>query len=237
MPGTGNALKTASPGRDDFVPVELNSPYSPSQIQPLSSLSDLHIDQGDHHPLLNSSRTHLQPFSHTPDMYPPEPRASPPAGPSVSNSGAASMSTPSRPLLDRADPVDQAERAEIPGLPYTGQSQNHRDSNWDIFSGVKKFEHSYQEFDTRNASEAHLVFADGDMPKNKVRRSVLTRMCLRCLTRRVQFTKLYQYLLNFSIITRWILFIVPILALLWIPGILSLTLYPKANVSGSTGVS
>lgn len=43
--------------------------------------------------------------------------------------------------------------------------------------------------------------------------------------------KLYQYLLNVSIITRWILFIVPMLGILWIPGILSLTAYPNANVS------
>ena len=38
-------------------------------------------------------------------------------------------------------------------------------------------------------------------------------------------------MINASIITRWILFIVPILAILWIPGILSLTKFPKANVS------
>jgi hypothetical protein len=47
----------------------------------------------------------------------------------------------------------------------------------------------------------------------------------------MQFVKLYQYLLNVSIITRWILFIVPVLGILWIPGILSLTVYPNANVS------
>jgi hypothetical protein len=42
--------------------------------------------------------------------------------------------------------------------------------------------------------------------------------------------KFYNYLLNVSIVTRWIIFIVPVLGLLWIPGILSLTTYPKANV-------
>lgn len=51
----------------------------------------------------------------------------------------------------------------------------------------------------------------------------------------MQLTKLYQYLLNFSIVTRWILFIIPVLALLWIPGILSLTVYPAANVSNIFG--
>lgn len=47
----------------------------------------------------------------------------------------------------------------------------------------------------------------------------------------MQFVKLYQYLLNVSIVTRWILFIVPVLGILWIPGILSLTVYPNASVS------
>lgn len=40
-------------------------------------------------------------------------------------------------------------------------------------------------------------------------------------------------MINASIVTRWILFIVPILGLLWIPGILSLTKFPNAHVSHS----
>lgn len=44
--------------------------------------------------------------------------------------------------------------------------------------------------------------------------------------------KVYNYLLNVSIITRWTLYIIPILALLWIPGILSFTAYPHATVWG-----
>jgi len=38
-------------------------------------------------------------------------------------------------------------------------------------------------------------------------------------------------MINASIVTRWILFIVPMLGIIWIPGILSLTKFPKANVS------
>jgi hypothetical protein len=37
-------------------------------------------------------------------------------------------------------------------------------------------------------------------------------------------------MINASIVTRWILFIVPLLGILWIPGILSLTKFPNANV-------
>ncbi|TDL26257.1 hypothetical protein BD410DRAFT_784344 [Rickenella mellea] len=108
-----------------------------------------------------------------------------------------------------------------PGMPHSeshltnrpngSHPTNSRNSSWDLLSGIKKFEHEYEEFDSRNASEAHLQFADGDLPKNK-------------------FARLYNYLLNVSIITRWALFIVPILALLWIPGILGLTAFPKATL-------
>lgn len=44
-----------------------------------------------------------------------------------------------------------------------------RTSSWDLLGGIKKMEQSYEQFDSRNASQSHLVYADGDMPKNKVR--------------------------------------------------------------------
>ncbi|KAG6917310.1 hypothetical protein DXG01_002968 [Tephrocybe rancida] len=104
-----------------------------------------------------------------------------------------------------------AERGPPPeGLPYHSKSRN---SSWDLLAGIKRLEHSYEEFDMRNASQAHLVYADGDIPKSKL-------------------VRFYNYLLNVSIVTRWILLIVPVLALLWIPGILSLTAYPKATIWG-----
>jgi hypothetical protein len=57
-------------------------------------------------------------------------------------------------------------------MPYDNHAgdrpPNGRTSSWDILAGIKKFEHDYEEFDTRHASEAHLTFADGDVPKNKV---------------------------------------------------------------------
>ena len=46
---------------------------------------------------------------------------------------------------------------------HTGKSPS-----WDLLAGYRKFEHSYEEFDTRNASEKHLVFADGDVPNSTV---------------------------------------------------------------------
>ncbi|THV05025.1 hypothetical protein K435DRAFT_790441 [Dendrothele bispora CBS 962.96] len=88
---------------------------------------------------------------------------------------------------------------------------SQRNPSWDLLGGFKRFEHEYEEFDTRHASENHLAFAEGDIPQNRA-------------------SKLYHYLLNVSIVTRWFLFIVPVLGILWIPAILQLTTFPHAEV-------
>ena len=108
---------------------------------------------------------------------------------------------------------------------------NEKDS-WDVRSGWKKMENDYEKFDTRHAKEAYLVYADGDVPKDKASR-VSFLPILKLIERSLslsQITKFYHYLLNVSIITRWFLFIVPLLAILWIPGILAVTLFPNAKV-------
>lgn len=46
----------------------------------------------------------------------------------------------------------------------------------------------------------------------------------------MQLGKAYSYLVSVSIVTRWLLFVVPILGIIWIPGILSLTTFPRAAV-------
>jgi len=43
-----------------------------------------------------------------------------------------------------------------------------RNSSWDMLGGARKFGQAYEQFDPRNASEQHLVFADGDLPNSKV---------------------------------------------------------------------
>jgi hypothetical protein len=88
---------------------------------------------------------------------------------------------------------------------------HNRSTTWDLFSGIRKVEQEIDGFDSRNASQAYLQFADGDIPKNRAAR-------------------FYNYLLNMSIVTRWFLFIVPVLGLLWIPGILGLTAYPDKHI-------
>ena len=45
---------------------------------------------------------------------------------------------------------------------------NPRGSSWDLLGGARKINEAYEHFDPRNASEQHLVFADGDLPNSKV---------------------------------------------------------------------
>jgi hypothetical protein len=62
------------------------------------------------------------------------------------------------------------------------ERQHAPSGSWDLLSGVRKTEHAYQEFDpTRH--ESHLE--DGEMPQNS------------------GASKLYNYLLKASIISRW----------------------------------
>jgi hypothetical protein len=172
----------------------------------------------------------------------------PPRNPFASNSPDGMTYPPTRPFLQTmpvplspdtslqtpprtGSPKYDTERAQdISGLPYNASHSKSRSSSWDILSGtMKQFSHSYEEFDSRNANNAHLAYADGDVPNNKVRVIVMQAVSLLTKTY-LKFSKLYNYLLNVSIVTRWIIFIVPILAILWIPGILSLTSFPNANV-------
>ncbi|KZT70940.1 hypothetical protein DAEQUDRAFT_666983 [Daedalea quercina L-15889] len=95
----------------------------------------------------------------------------------------------------------------------TPRQENRRSGSWDILGGIRRLEHSYVEFDPRMAGHSHLAYADGDMPKNA-------------------FVKFYNYLISVSIVTRWTLYIIPFLGLLWIPGILGFTAYPNATIWG-----
>ncbi|KAF9820412.1 hypothetical protein IEO21_01421 [Rhodonia placenta] len=99
----------------------------------------------------------------------------------------------------------RTETAEY-GRPHHSRSSG----SWDLLGGIR---HSYVDYDPRRASQAHLAFAEGDIPNNA-------------------FAKVYNYLLDVSIITRWIIFIIPVLGLLWIPGILGFTAYPDTTIWG-----
>lgn len=67
---------------------------------------------------------------------------------------------------------DAAERAQgsssATGHEKPRPDNSRQSSSWAVFGGIKKLEQSYEQFDNRNASQTHLIYADGDMPKNKV---------------------------------------------------------------------
>jgi hypothetical protein len=42
-----------------------------------------------------------------------------------------------------------------------------RNASWDLLAGFRDFEAGYGQYDSRNASEAYLAFAEGDIPQNK----------------------------------------------------------------------
>ncbi|KZT52873.1 hypothetical protein CALCODRAFT_440943 [Calocera cornea HHB12733] len=88
--------------------------------------------------------------------------------------------------------------------------QSTRHGSWDMLGG-HQFNEGF-EFNTSTAKEEHLRFAQGDF--------AVTPM-----------SKFYAYLLNLSIVTRWILYIFPVLGLLWIPGILGLTVAKDARLA------
>jgi hypothetical protein len=127
----------------------------------------------------------------------------------------------------------QADReGDPPQVYFESHSQGHnpRSSSWDLLGGARKLGQAYEQFDPRNASEQHLVFADGDLPNSKVGHHFLMHMALTHKPYPYQFVRFYQFLLNASIVTRWTLFIIPVLAIIWIPGILGLTVSRKGEV-------
>lgn len=109
-----------------------------------------------------------------------------------------------------------AREGQVPQQVYSQkqhQKQHPRSSSWDLLGGARKINEAYEQFDPRNASEQHLVFADGDIPNSK-------------------FARFYQFLLSVSIVTRWTLFIIPVLAIVWIPGIIGLTASHSGEIWG-----
>lgn len=118
---------------------------------------------------IRSSQNPFAPNSPDEVAYPPTRRSS--SMPISGSTVPLSQDTSPHQTLHTGSPKYDVERAQDnPGLQYDASHSTSRSSSWDVLSGtMKRFEHSYEEFDTRNASNAHLAYAEGDMPNNKVR--------------------------------------------------------------------
>lgn len=72
--------------------------------------------------------------------------------------------------MEGYDPERGRSPGSVPGsggsTPNGTRRRSHlpRNSSWDLLAGIKN---EYEEFDTRKVSEAHLAFAQGDIPDNK----------------------------------------------------------------------
>lgn len=95
------------------------------------------------------------------------------------NKNNPAQSTTSLPAQHNAS-VDNLSQSQVDreGLPpqvyYDSHPQSQhtpstRNSSWDMLGGARKIGQAYEQFDSRNASEQHLAFADGDLPNSKVR--------------------------------------------------------------------
>ena len=75
---------------------------------------------------------------------------------------------------DHPSQTQAGREGNPPQVYFDSQSESQRpqhksrNSSWDLLGGARKFGQAYEHFDPRNASEQHLVFADGDLPNSKV---------------------------------------------------------------------
>lgn len=158
----------ASSQKVTYNPVSPTSPETSPVSEPTfpSQAFVQRDDRLDSISLSARSDTPIVPPPSIPTTYPP-----------YSSSSNAMASDDAR-RVQMPGPNYDAERAARPHFspnessstqPHPNRPHSTRNPSWDLLSGIKRFEHGYEEFDSRNASEAHLAFADGDMPNNKVR--------------------------------------------------------------------
>ena len=83
---------------------------------------------------------------------------------------------PTMPGMPVPQNFSQSSGATRPPVSHSSTGLTHRaqSSSWDLLAGLRK---EAEGFDTRNASESHLQFAQGDMPNTKVR--CIFAECLR----------------------------------------------------------
>lgn len=149
---------------DEYAPVGLEPPDSIATRPRIAQSLDMYREEREDDAVSTRSTKSTVPLAPS-YSYPPSPSHNMPQGPSSRLLGGHG---------DQLPPTYDAERmAGFERLPNdskrTGStSTNSRTSSWDLLSGFKKFEQDYEHFDSRNVSSAHLAFADGDVPKNKV---------------------------------------------------------------------
>lgn len=90
-----------------------------------------------------------------------------------------------------------------------GRPRHPRNGSWDVLQNSE-----WDEYNPATANKERLRFADGDAGTNA-------------------FSRLYLWCLNQGIVMRWLVFIVPVLIVLWIPGIVDVAGVDNAKVWGT----
>lgn len=161
-----------SPRRSDYNPVELTTPdeqhYSGEAVlRPNISMPEHFEEDGysysSHGPFADSSPTL--------NMYPPS-SLPPQSGKRIRISSFPAAGKADSPSTSDTERGAKSRRHSRPFHVMNEQGNSigsSRNSSWDLLAGVRKWEESVDQFDSRHASEKHLAFAEGDIPKNKVR--------------------------------------------------------------------
>ena len=141
----GHASKPSFKDASSYEPVGLVHPSSRGSDEEFDDAFSPSKDPGE------SSRKDSMSLNSAAHLNPRSSMSSPLPAMPIPHADYASASA-SRP------PVSQASSAKF-------QTHKHNNSSWDLLAGIKK---DYEEFDPRNAKEAHLQFAQGDIPDNTV---------------------------------------------------------------------
>jgi hypothetical protein len=113
-------------------------------------------------------------------------------------------------------PVDFAEKGpanqrSVPPGYKTPPTFSRQSSGWQTPLNERNNPYSQLGGGAASESKASLQFADGDAGKSK-------------------FARFWLMILSTNIVVRWLVFILPVLALLWIPGICGVTINPTPRV-------
>lgn len=160
----------SSPRRSEYDPVQLTTPdehsYSGGAVLRPSITVPEHSNEDGYS---YSSHTPIVDPTSTSNTYPPNsPRSQPGRHVHMANLPSSRASSPANSDTERGTKARRSFR------PFHLRNQggdsisSSRNSSWDLLAGVRKWEESYDQFDSRNANKKHLAFAEGDIPKDRV---------------------------------------------------------------------
>lgn len=159
----------SSPRRSEYDPVQLTTPdeqpsYSGGAILRPSITVPEHSNEDGYS---YSSHTPFADPAITPNTYPPNsPRTQRGRHVHMANLPPSRTSSPANSDTERGTKARRSFRPfHLRGQGQGDSISSSRNSSWDLLAGVRE---GYDQFDSRNANQKHLAFAEGDIPKDRV---------------------------------------------------------------------